>query len=379
MTNILSYYDGPEIVVLQNPDLGLFVGTVDYDEGEIPEIFAVITHPDQIHNFTLGNIDLRTLILRSSKYVWYESQTNDLSVPIDFTPHFEEAVPTRFVPSEDIYLDTPDHESIDVREQAYGLDNFVAALHINHRDLLRKNRLDLNVYEQIVSRFRKMMNVASRIASEGRVKMGSIRTALDISASPQPGSVILLLEARDKQAGASLFEPFIDLHNALNYISDGHMEIVNSPRTSLDNFPQDFLRNIIDFYGIICRNNIDLAISWSDPKSISTGENVINSKSAKEFMEFLESNLDTNLREIRETIVGSFVRVNRDSRTWGLDTSSGLTKGKLKENVTENVLDGLIVGETYEFKCVRQITAGQAHQGAAGELYLEGTPKRMNS
>lgn len=377
LKEVLSYCDGPEVVILQNREIGYFVGTIDYPDSGLPEWLAVPTHPRQIQKLISGAVDLKTIVLSSAKYGWYLSRSDQSTDAIEFERHYNEDIPEHLVPGESISFSFSETKDAEVLREAEERDNFVAKIHIEHQDTARRNRLDLGVYEQILSRFRKMIRVATKLASNGETRSSSVSTALDISASPSPGSVVLWLEAQNPAEGFSQFDPYFELHRTLNYITAKIKSTSDSAGQSIQNFPQNFARNIIDLYTIIQKNDIDFSVSWSDPSSMSSGQGGVSRASAAEIVDYLRINSDIALKQSDETIEGSFVRVNRDSRTWGLDTNNGLVKGKLDSGLRKSVLDGLVVGEQYRFECIRKISTGDAVRGNDGELFLHEPPTQV--
>lgn len=104
LKEILSYYDGPEVVVLQNPEIGYFVGTIDYPDSGPLEWLAVPTDPRQIQALMSGAVDLKTVVLNSAKYGWYSSRSDQLTDAIEFEPHYNEDIPEHLVPGESVYF-----------------------------------------------------------------------------------------------------------------------------------------------------------------------------------------------------------------------------------------------------------------------------------
>lgn len=377
LKEILSYCDGPEVVILQNREIGYFVGTIDYPDSGSPEWLAVPTHPRQIQKLISGAVDLKTIVLSSARYGWYSSRSDQLTDAIEFEPHYNEDIPEHLVPGESISYSFSETSDMEVLREASERDNFVARIHIEHQDIARRHRLDLGVYEQILSRLRKIIRVATKLASDGETLSNSLSTALDISASPTAGSVVLWLEAQNPAEGFSQFDPYFELHRALKYITTKIKSTSDSAGQSLQSYPQNFARNIIDLYTIIQKSDIEFSVSWSDPSSMSSGQGGVSRTSAAEIVDYLRSNSDIALKQSDETIEGSFVRVNKDSRTWGLDTKNGLVKGKLNSGLSKSVLDGLVVGELYRFECIRRISTGDAVRGKDGELFLREPPTQV--
>lgn len=120
LKEVLLYCDGPEVVILQNREIGYFLGTIDYPDSGLPEFLAVPTHPRQIQKLISGAVDLKTIVLSSAKYGWYSSRSDQLSDAIDFEPHYNEDIPEHLVPGESLsfsFSETSDTEVLRKAEE----------------------------------------------------------------------------------------------------------------------------------------------------------------------------------------------------------------------------------------------------------------------
>jgi len=107
--------------------------------------------------------------------------------------------------------------------------------------------------------------------------------------------------------------------------------------------------------------------SWVGPQSTKPNHSAILEPEIEPLVEALSKISDLSSESV--TLVGEFVKVNRDAGGWGLNTEEGPKSGKVAEGGPS--LDGLEVGKRYTFFCVEEIeeVAGTGKESCT--LYLK--------
>lgn len=258
----------------------------------------------------------------------------------------------------------------DAQFVAQELNNFATVLKIEPKNALASDRLDLDTFESLISKFRKVVNSSAARYYDKNKKNEAATVKFDITSTIQPGSLVLTLLAQDQESGMDIFNPYQNLHRALDYVATESPKLTENPGGRIGSYESRFLGNMLGLYKTIGENDVDVTYSWSDPRLLSCGHGAVTAESANTVVAYVDSNEEHVQEETEEFITGIFTMVNLKRRRWGLIDEGSVKAGSVSSNLDFDPLKGLVVGEEYTFRCLKRLTIKQIMLNREGTLTL---------
>ena len=370
-TNTLFYYDGPQVFEARDAIGGHYVAVMSGPElrpetaapsdGLSDRYLIAGVAPEQLRQFRVGTIDLRSLLVSSDDDERYVATArNGVENALELERLTTPLIESGYLPDEGFLL--RDHASSTVLREARERNNLVVEIIAEPPEASVGHRIRANTLAGMLHHVQAMVRHAYRKA---RPHLGA-RTPqptdalLDVVVPAAPGSFRVVLEA------ATMPDLFgdSDLELALPKV-DALLEPAESPPETLE-FVKDNRGHLVGSYlkllRFLAENRTGLRYSWAAPNSETPTTRAVLERETRPLIEALSS-VEKLAREV-VVLEGSFDKFNRNTGLWGLLTEDGLYSGKIGEEGPS--LDGLEVGGSYRFFCDEEIE----------EVLLTGREKR---
>ncbi len=370
-TSTLFYYDGPQVFEARDDIGGHYVAVMVEPEDEQDRYLVKGVAPERLRQFRCGTLDLRSLLVEMGDQEWYLTvPESDLCQPLSLVPQKTPLRESEFLPDEGFVLDdypTEDH----VLMEAQRRNNLVLEIIVDPPEAAEEHRIRVDTFVGLLDRFQKIVKHACRAArrdlpdSERNRINPTDAHLMDVVVPAAAGSFRVVLEA------ARLPEPFGngELPRALQLIGELFENAANpqqSPET-LRKYRGHLAGSYVKFVNFPMQHKTGVRYSWVGPQSTKPNHSAILEPEIEPLVEALSKISDLSSESV--TLVGEFVKVNRDAGGWGLNTEEGPKSGKVAEGGPS--LDGLEVGKRYTFFCVEEIeeVAGTGKESCT--LYLK--------
>ncbi len=120
------------------------------------------------------------------------------------------------------------------------------------------------------------------------------------------------------------------------------------------------LHKLDELLQFLNRNDTSLNYAWAEPKFETPRSRRMSAKQIRSYIATRKNISEPPTENVQNmTLFGEVERVNRKMKTWGLYTDDGsILKGVVDEDGHQ--LNGLTVGEQYEFVCLKIMAEGDA-------------------
>ena len=370
--DVISYSDGPEIIEALDRNGGHFIGLVSDSDTFTFKVLLVGVPPSEINRFRVGEVDLRSLVETAAPYGWYICETDDLSLGIEAIGQAH-SIPDDLLPSTGGFLrDGMDKEDAVLR-RATERQNFVVLLKFEPKDHHRQHRMNLRSYADLVGELHDLIAVSGTSGFSGRMRT-EIRkkVCVDVVVSPKEGSLELFLEASNPDN--DMFNPHMHLVQAFERIDNAMTSNIteSSIKELSEKLGHEFAIGLIALLKKIEASEIDFNYFWTEPRHESVGGNAIKLADAKAMLAIVDEKSESILYSKPRAYTGAFVQFYTKTGKWGLLTESGQhVVGDSEGSDSGSLLAGLVVDETYTFRCEEILTFGQAWRNAKPTLVLK--------
>ena len=368
-TTMLDYCDGPLLFEARDHIGGHYLAmTVAVDEGQ--DAYAVVgVAPARLREFRAGLVDLRFLLEEAGEHEWYLAVATDLAEPLSLNQQTHSLSHSGFLPEEGFVLPYTPTDAF-VLKEAQARNNLMLELAVEPPEAAADHRVRVETYVGLLDQMQRIMKHAYRavlkeIPSRSRPSISPKEAALmDVVVPAAAGSMRVVLEAAHppdllgvSQVALALRRVDMFFENASN--PDSALEMAKHHRGHLAGAYLRLLRFLED-------HETGFSYSWAEPASSQASSRAVSASEAEELAKVLSKVTSLGAEDI--TLVGELMKVNRDTKVWGLDTGSGVKTGKVIDEGPS--LNGLTVGGRYKFFCVEKIDAMQGTGRQTRCLYL---------
>lgn len=359
LVSILDYYDRPLIIQLTDSIGGSYLGLVR----ELTDSFAVIgTPPDLMYALKTGSIDLNTVILKSELMPWYVAQYRNDQRTLVAQPQTERFLDVEPLPDKGSYLQVPlEKSSNDTLKEALNRESTIIKLSLDSFDIRRYEKLSFDSLRTLLYRINSLLNSASYLPVNLDVivpaQRGSYELLLDVSSS----IANTLVSHNEVVSGLRTIDSLLSRIDYVDQVEDLIMEF----RQNSGMIRQYY--NLLDFLN---RGKSSLAYAWAEYRgqssysslSLLQAQNLVAS-----FNALVERN--TNI-SVEIEISGLLVSCNIQKGTWGLLTESNDLINGFSQKETRKNLEGLVIGNEYNFKCLQRASRNTVLSGLEPNLYF---------
>ena len=368
-TTMLDYCDGPLLFEARDRIGGHYLAmSVELSGGQ--DAYAVVgVAPERLRQFRAGLVDLRLLLEEAGRHDWYLTLATDLREPLNLDLQAHSLSDSGFLPEEGFVLPFIPTDAF-VLKEAQARNNLMLELAVEPPEAAADHRVRVETYVALLDQVQRMMKHAYRavlkeLPSNFRPPISPTEAALmDVVVPAAAGSMRVVLEAAHppdllggSQVALALQRVDTFFEDAAN--PDSALETAKHHRGHLAGAYLRLLR-------FLEQQETGFSYSWAEPASLQASSRAVSASEARVLTKVLSEVTSLGTEEV--TLVGEFMKVNRNTRVWGLDTGSSIKTGKVIDNGPS--LNGLTVGSRYKFFCVEEIEAIEGTGRETRCLYL---------
>ena len=366
-TGTLFYYDGPQIFEARDAIGGHYIAVMVPSDNLNEQYLVTGVVPEQLRQFRLGSLDLRTLLTNSDEEERYLATViTDLS-DLELNPLGVSLLDSGFLPDDGFVLHDYPTEDFVLRE-ARERNNLVLEFTVEPPETAREHRIRAYTLTGILHHMQTLVKhacTAERKENPSRYRFRqSDDDMMDVVIPAVAGSFRIVLEAATTP---DLFGSN-NLESALRRI-DTLFEHTAEPQEVLIILRQirgHLAGSYLKLLRLLVERETGLRYSWAEPKSEQSRQGRVSRAEAGSLVDAL-SNV-TNLGSEPITLEGEFDRFDRTTGSWALLTDEGRRSGKVRDG--EPSLDGLEVGGRYRFHCDEEIETIDVTGRESRTLYL---------
>ncbi len=357
----LFEYDGPQIFEARDRIGGHYLAVAVEDNGTDSQYLVVGTELEKLRKFRIGEVDLRSLLVESSRYGWYLTSSDmneDGSVAIHLQPG--DLLQFDHLPDKNFFL----HDSPAINpliSEARARDNLVVEIVTEPPETETGYRIRATTLSELLTRFQSLVRQAYRDEVRKQKKNDSPTdreikqlTEMDVVIPAASGSFRILLESSKPK---DLLGVNSELALALNIVDRLFTNAASVHKHLLVSKLHKTTECFDSLLNLLNKNNTNLSYAWAEP---SFEKPRCRSMSSNQIQKYITTRKNRSKPAIEKvTLVGEVERINRERKTWGLFISDGsILTGVVEEN--GNQLNGLTVGKQYEFVCLRKFSEEDA-------------------
>ncbi len=368
-TTMLDYCDGPLLFEARDLIGGHYLAMAVETTEEQDAYLVVGVAPERLRQFRTGLVDLRLLIEEAGAEEWYLTVATNLAETLKLDLQQDSLSHSGFLPDEGFVLPyAPTGAS--VLKEAQARNNLLLELKVEPPEAATDHRIRVETFVGLLDQMQKMVKHAYRAAlrelpASYRSPVPPAEAALmDVVVPAAAGSFRVILEAvspPDLLGGSQLAL-------ALQRV-DMFFEHTASPDSALYTAKKHqghLAGSYLKLLRFLTQQQTGFSYSWAEPASAKPNSQAISASEARVLAKMLASISSLGTEEV--TLVGEFMKVNRDTRAWGLDTGTRIRTGKVTDDGPS--LNGLTVGNRYRFFCVEEIEAVEGTGKEIRNLYL---------
>lgn len=346
-TSTLFYYDGAQVFEARDDIGGHYIAVLAPVDYALDQYLVAGVNPESLRQFRSGSLDLRTLLLRSDEEDRYLAQVeNNLGRPLILERLTGPLADTELLPDAGFVLhDRPvdDYVVIEARER----NNLILELSVEPPEAAAQHRIRANTLAEMLLRVQTMIKHAYRVAIRGDATRNRPPedALLDVVVPASAGSFRVVLEAAnfpDLFGASSLARALERVDTLFQSPADPQATLANT-KESRGHLAGSYLK-LLRF---LEERQTGLQYTWAEPQSEQPIQRSISHVEAGSLVRVLSTVTDLGSEAVR--LEGTFEYFNRGSGAWGLLTSEGQRRGRVRDSGPS--LDGLQVGGQYVFYC----------------------------
>ena len=353
-TSTLVYYDGVQVFEGRDIIGGHYVGVMIGSSRDADRYLVAGVPPERLRLFRTGELDLRGLLLDAGRDEWLLAESADgLQTPL------KPARPDSFdrcmewLPDEGLFLHDSPCGDLALRE-ARSRNSVILDLRMEPPETAHDHRIRAETLGVVLCNIQNLIRYAYRNAVSDRKERERGGHLMDVVAPAEAGSFRVILAA---VGWPDLFGA-CELSKGLERM-DSVFESAADPKTARERMSEHqghLASSYIRLMGVLSTAESGMWYAWAAPDFHQAKQGGVSKSTATVIFNELSKSETLGVEKI--DVVGSLHKVNRKSGTWGLATEYGIRSGKSAEDGPD--LNGLVVGERYEFHCFEKIEQNYA-------------------
>ena len=269
-----------------------------------------------------------------------------------------------FLPEEGFVLHDNPPDDLVVRE-ARKRNNTVLDVSVSPPEAAEEHRIRVKTLCGLLKHVQTIVEYAYRRAAKEcniRVTDGYL---MDAVVPAHSGSFGVTLEA----AGSPDLFGFGEIQRGLERV-DLLFESAMEPETACERMQAHkghLARSYVNLMRFLSDHDTGMRYAWAGPDFSGPRCGGVSKALARKLVNELSK--VSNLQTEEVIFSGDFVKVNRTTGRWGLETNEGIKSGRMRKNGPS--LDGLVVGKRYTFYCSEEIEIFDATGQEDHTHYLE--------
>ena len=352
---VLDYYDGIQIFTANDDIGGQYIGTMIDHKDDHGRYLVVGVSPANLHLFRCGEMDLRTLLLASPPYERFVTIASGTYLdPLHLDLLDEPLENSSLLPKKGFYLEEEPIEDQLVSE-AKDRNNLVLEIVATPPEARAGHRMRAEALGHLILRIQSLVRNAysaeMRALHRSRGKTGSA-PLLDVTVPSAAGSYRMVMEA----ANPPDMYGYSELSRAMERI-DRIFASCGDPTTAylgLQEHKGHLAGSYIKLMRLLADFGTGLRYRWAAADSTTSSTHGVTRFQAAQLAEALERMTELSTEAV--IVTGKLEQANDRTGTWCItDDNEHRHYGEAEDPST---LDGLVIGQFYEFPCIEFIEIG---------------------
>lgn len=371
-TSTLYYYDGPQVVEACDEIGGRYIAVMIEPDETTDRYVVAGTPPELLRQFKVGSIDLRSLLVESSKDEWFIGKCEEEN-HLSLTPQSGSILPD-FLPEPGFILRSTISDSVAVQEAA-GRNNFVLEISVDPPETSRDHRIRGETLAKLIIGMQNVIKHACRSAvrtlSQTTQKQIDAATmhALDVVVPSAPGSFTIVFESAnlpDLWGSNEIRRGLVKLDELFRNVAslENAVAIVKENRGRL-------AKSYLQLLKLLVASKTGLRYAWAEPNFSRPEVSSVSLSEAESLVDALSS--ITDLGEETVHLDGVLQEGDSASGGWRIWIDDGSKKGKTREGRTRQggpSVAGLTIGARYRFTCMEKTEDSDTFAQEKRTLYL---------
>lgn len=369
----LYYYDGPQVVEAQDDIGGHYIAVmIEPDDGADRYVVAG-TPPELLRQFKVGSVDLRSLLVESSKEEWFIGRCGEGN-RLSLVAQSESILETSFLPEPGFLLRSTLSDSVAIKEAAER-NNFVLELSVDPPETADDHRIRGETLAKLIITIQNLIKHACRSAvrSLGQAAQRQIDMAtmheLDVVVAAAPGSFSIVFES------ANLPDLFgsNEIRRGLSKLDDLFRN-ASTPEKAAATVKENrgrLAKSYLQLLKLLVASKTGLKYAWAEPNFSRPETGSISLSEAESLVTALSS--VTDLGEETVTLEGVLQEADVTAGGWRIWIDDGSKKGKVREGRTQRggpSVAGLRIDDMYRFTCIEKTEDSDTFAQERHTLYL---------
>ena len=351
---VLDYYDGIQIFTASDEIGGQYIGTMVGTEGDHGRYLVTGVSPANLHLFRCGEMDLRDLLLASPTYERFITvASGKFSDPLSLTAVEEPLERGSLLPEEGFFLEEEPIQDSLVSE-AKARNNLVLEIITAPPEAAAGHRMRANALGNLILYVQRLVQNAYRaelraMSAASRRMRTTTNAQLDVTVPAAPGSYRILMEPANP--------PDMFGHSELSRAMERVDRVFTSgsdpatARRNLEEHKGHLAGSYIRLMRLLANSGTGLQYRWATADSIDSRNAGVTRVQAIRLADALEIAVELSTEDV--TVTGRLEQASDRLGTWCIVDDSGERHYGRSDDPAE--LDGLTIGESYEFVCVESI------------------------
>ena len=352
---ILDYYDGVQIFTAADDIGGQYIATMVGTEGHHGRYLVTGVSPSNLRLFRCGEMDLRALLLASPTYERFITvASGKFSEPLSLTSVEEPLEQSLLLPEDGFFLEEEPIQDPLVSE-AKARNNLILEIITAPPESIAGHRMradalgNLILYMQSLVRFAYQAELRSMRQAFQRISNRPNAHLMDVTVPAAAGSYRIVMEPANPP---DMFG-YSELSRAMERI-DRVFASGNDPGTARQNLEAHrghLAGSYIKLMRLLADSRTGLQYRWATADSIESRNASVTRVQASQLADALEIAIELSTEAV--TVRGRLEQADDRLGTWCIADDEGNRHYGRVEDPGE--LDGLTIGESYEFVCVESV------------------------
>ena len=352
---ILDYYDGIQIFVANDEIGGQYIAAMVGTEGDYGRYLVAGVSPANLHQFRCGEMDLRALLLASPTYERFVTvASSKFSGPLSLTTFEEPLEQSSLLPEEGFFLEEEPIQDPLV-SQAKERNNLILEIITAPPESVAGHRMrahalgNLILHVQSLVRFAYQAEIKSMRQGSRRIRSLPNAHLMDVTVPAAVGSYRIVMEPSNPPDMFGYSELSRAMQRIDRVFASGTDPV--TARHNLEEHKGHLAGAYIRLLRLLADSGTGLQYRWATADSIELRNAGVSRLQANQLANALESAIELSAEAVN--LKGRLEQANDRNGTWCIVDDDGDRHYGKAENPTE--LDGLTIGESYEFECVETV------------------------
>ena len=355
-SQVLFYYDGPQVIEGRDAIGGHYVGVRTGEDSGPERLLVVGARPEDLRRFRMGLVDLRSLFLQRPGGEWFLTTCSAERSEFNLEPGIGELTDTDYLPDEGFFLHDAPAAAGETLSEARARHNLVLEIAAEPPEAASEHRIRVETLTGLLTHVKNLVKhaygAALKVLTPAQRQQidRSDQHLLDVVVPAAAGSFKVMLEAskRPDMLGQSELARALTQVDELFALAGRPHDTLTRVKANRGHFSGAYAR-LLRF---LVETDTGLRYQWAEPTFKESRAFAVSEKEARPIVDLLAG--VSNLASETVELVGTIEKVDTKNGTWRISTPDGTYAGKTKSDGPS--LAGLVTEtKSYKFTCLEEI------------------------